>query len=116
MNFDFKNKTVFLTGGQRGIGLCIKKTFEELGATVIAPSIEELDLLSRESTKKYAEKFNKNKIVNNDNKTKIPSKICELTQLCTVSIHSFLTKHCTLQEPFWNFIRNCAIFRVKNND
>ena len=25
-------------------------------------------------------------------------------------------KHPVDEEPFWNFIRNCAIFRVKDND
>ena len=58
MILDFKNRVVFLTGAQRGIGLCIKKTFEAAGARVIAPEISELDLTSRESVEKYASSFN----------------------------------------------------------
>ena len=58
MGNDLTGKVVFLTGGQRGIGLCIKNTFEKMGARVISPSIEELNLLSRESTKHYVDCFN----------------------------------------------------------
>ena len=57
MELNFKGKVVFLTGAQRGIGLCIRKTFEEAGARVIAPEIAELDLTSRESIEKYASNF-----------------------------------------------------------
>ena len=32
--FDFKNKIVVITGGARGIGLCIRQQFEAAGATV----------------------------------------------------------------------------------
>ena len=32
--FDFKNKIVVITGGARGIGLCIRQQFETAGATV----------------------------------------------------------------------------------
>ena len=32
--FDFKNKVVVVTGGARGIGLCIRQRFEAAGATV----------------------------------------------------------------------------------
>lgn len=57
MDNNLTGKVVFLTGGQRGIGLCIKKTFEKMGARVVSPSIEELNLLSRESTQKFVDSF-----------------------------------------------------------
>ena len=50
---ELKDKTVFLTGGSRGIGLCIKKTLENLGTKVIAPSRNELDLSDIRSVEKY---------------------------------------------------------------
>lgn len=56
---DFTNKTVFLTGGSGGIGSEIKKYFKQLNASVIAPDVDELDLLSEDSIKKYLEN-NKN--------------------------------------------------------
>ena len=56
---DFTNKTVFLTGGSGGIGGEIKNYFKQLNASVIAPDVDELDLLSEDSIKKYLEN-NKN--------------------------------------------------------
>lgn len=48
-----KNRHVFLTGGSRGIGKCIKDQFEHLGTAVIAPSRLELDLLDPVSVQTY---------------------------------------------------------------
>lgn len=53
MNIEFNNKTVFLTGGSRGIGKAIKALFLSSGAEVIAPPREELDLSSPESISCY---------------------------------------------------------------
>ncbi|MFI3177257.1 MAG: SDR family oxidoreductase [Eubacteriales bacterium] len=50
---DFSGKTVFLTGGARGIGHDIKVLLEELGATVIAPTRSELDLSIPEQIEDY---------------------------------------------------------------
>jgi 3-oxoacyl-[acyl-carrier protein] reductase len=44
---------VLLTGGSRGIGLAIKRRFEAEGCNVIAPSREEMNLLSRDSVLNY---------------------------------------------------------------
>jgi len=49
---------VFLTGGSRGIGLAIKNRFVEEGCNVIAPTREEMDLMSRESILNYLESNN----------------------------------------------------------
>ncbi len=53
MNIEFSNRTVFLTGGSRGIGKRIKEIFEENNAGVIAPSREELDLSKPQSIEDY---------------------------------------------------------------
>lgn len=53
MNSEFEGKTVFITGGSRGIGRSIKTYFEMNGAKTIAPTRNELDLLSRESISAY---------------------------------------------------------------
>jgi 3-oxoacyl-[acyl-carrier protein] reductase len=46
-------KTVFLTGGARGIGAAIHWELQSSGYRLIAPSREELDLSSRESVDAY---------------------------------------------------------------
>lgn len=63
MNIQFENKTVFLTGGSRGIGKKIKEIFEENGAQVVAPKREELDLSDMEKIEKY---LNENKDLSPD--------------------------------------------------
>lgn len=50
---DFKNKTVFITGASRGIGLEIKAYFEKYGAKVISPCREEMDLSDMNSVDSY---------------------------------------------------------------
>jgi len=56
MDMTLQNKIVFLTGGSRGIGRCIRNMFADRGATVIAPGREELDLSNKESIRAYCER------------------------------------------------------------
>lgn len=53
MGKPFQEKTIFLTGGSRGIGRCICDYFTEKGATVVAPGRNELDLSEQESIERY---------------------------------------------------------------
>lgn len=53
MNTVYEGKTVFITGGSRGIGNNIKIYFQKRGANVVAPSRSELDLSSRDSIGSY---------------------------------------------------------------
>lgn len=62
MELNLKDKTAFVTGASRGIGASIKRTLEECGANVIAPTRSEMDLLSKESIKKYFDKNNNLKV------------------------------------------------------
>jgi len=55
MEVIFKGKTLFLTGGSRGIGREIARVFAENGAQVIAPSRREMDLSNNESICRYCE-------------------------------------------------------------
>lgn len=50
---DFTEKTVFLTGGSGGIGTIIRNTFEECGAKVIAPVLDEMDMTRLSSVNEY---------------------------------------------------------------
>lgn len=50
---DFSGKTVFITGGSRGIGKTIKETYRKLGASVIAPTRQEMDLSDEHSVEEY---------------------------------------------------------------
>jgi NAD(P)-dependent dehydrogenase (short-subunit alcohol dehydrogenase family) len=43
ISFDFKEKVVVITGGARGIGLCIRQQFEKAGARVCVIDINEND-------------------------------------------------------------------------
>ncbi len=52
-------KTLFLTGGSRGIGAAIAKHFQDNGYKIIMPSREEMNLLSPQSIEEY---FKNNKV------------------------------------------------------
>lgn len=58
MNIDLTGKTLFLTGGSGGIGSAIKEIFSEAGATVIAPTSTEMNLLSEEAINEYIRHMN----------------------------------------------------------
>lgn len=58
MHIDFNGRTVFLTGGSRGIGKKIKEVFCENGAKVVAPERSCLDLSKIDSIEKYLEEEN----------------------------------------------------------
>lgn len=47
-------RTALVTGGSRGIGRAVVECFERLGARVIAPSRDELDLRDAEAVEEYA--------------------------------------------------------------
>ena len=50
--FDFQNKIVVVTGGARGIGRCIRESFEEAGATVCVMDLLENDYFVGDLAKK----------------------------------------------------------------
>jgi len=52
-------KTLFITGGNRGIGLAIVKRFRDQGYEIIMPSRQDMNLLSLKSIENYLKK-NKN--------------------------------------------------------
>ncbi|MBA7625675.1 3-oxoacyl-[acyl-carrier-protein] reductase FabG [subsurface metagenome] len=55
---DKNKKTVFVTGGSRGIGRAIKECFAERGYDVIAPTRDEMDLSCHDSILAYFAKNN----------------------------------------------------------
>lgn len=78
MNFNFKNKTVFITGGTHGIGLACVKKFSELNAKIIT--------FSRDKKKvNKLEKFLKNKNIN---------FITETGDVLDINFLDNFSKHC----------------------
>lgn len=58
ISFDFKDKVVVITGGARGIGLCIRKQFERAGARVCVIDLLENDYFVGDlSCEKVLERF-----------------------------------------------------------
>ena len=53
MNINFKNKNVLITGGSRGIGSELVKTFSELEADVTYTSTKELDFNNEKSVSRF---------------------------------------------------------------
>ena len=75
------HKTVFLTGGSRGIGAAIREKLVTEGYTVISPSREELDLASRDSVELYLRKHSDlsvDVLINNAGMN-VPEKINEIS-------------------------------------
>ena len=54
-----RDRTALVTGASRGIGLAITEKFVELGVKVIAPSREQLDLLSDKSVNNFLSNLDK---------------------------------------------------------
>ena len=59
ISFDFKDKVVVITGGARGIGLCIRQQFEKAGARVCVIDIGEgpIELVNPVIEKEEGEQF-----------------------------------------------------------
>jgi 3-oxoacyl-[acyl-carrier protein] reductase len=74
-------RTVFLTGGARGIGAAIRQELVTAGYTVISPSREELDLASKDSVEAYLRKHADlvaDVLINNAGMN-VPEKISKIT-------------------------------------
>jgi len=74
-------RTVFLTGGARGIGAAIREELVTAGYTVISPSREELDLASKDSVEAYLKDHSGiavDVLINNAGMN-VPEKISEIS-------------------------------------
>jgi 3-oxoacyl-[acyl-carrier protein] reductase len=75
------HKTVFLTGGSRGIGAAIREKLMTEGYTVTSPPREELDLASRDSVESYLRKHSDlsvDVLINNAGMN-VPEKISKIS-------------------------------------
>ena len=75
------HRTVFLTGGARGIGAAIREELVTAGYTVISPSREELDLASKDSVEGYLKDHSDlavDVLINNAGMN-VPEKISEIS-------------------------------------
>jgi len=75
------HRTVFLTGGARGIGAAIRQELVTAGYTVISPSREELDLASKDSVEAYLRKhadLSVDVLINNAGMN-VPEKISKIS-------------------------------------
>jgi 3-oxoacyl-[acyl-carrier protein] reductase len=75
------HRTVFLTGGARGIGAAIREELVTAGYNVISPSREELDLASKDSVEAYLKDHSDlavDVLINNAGMN-VPEKISEIS-------------------------------------
>ena len=75
------HRTVFLTGGARGIGAAIRQELVTAGYAVISPSREELDLTSKDSVEAYLRKHSDlaaDVLINNAGMN-VPEKISKIS-------------------------------------
>jgi len=75
------HRTVFLTGGARGIGAAIRQELVTAGYAVLSPSREELDLASKDSVEAYLRKhadLSADVLINNAGMN-VPEKISKIS-------------------------------------
>ena len=90
MNINFKNKNVLITGGSRGIGSELVKTFSELEADVTYTSTKELDFNNEKSVSRFLDTI-KDK----------PFDIC----INSAGIN-YIDNFCDIKDTDWNNIIN----------